>query len=487
MKSLLSLLMLIFTVVTSYGQTPIWENNLPFATHFLNLTRLSDGSIVAAGTIQTPPEYPTRIVKYSEGGGFIWQFSGRVQHTGESDIQETANGKLVYAAALHKFAAPNEPNKADAYLQQINATTGDTSSCWSQSFTYPYTTDWSTELLVMPDGDLVTAGVSFDREPGQGLFDYYFLRRTDSLGNEIWYRRFAKNACTYGTRLLLNSSGNFVLAGFTCRPANIAPVHPFLMEISPAGDSLRAKTVIVKSAGIMEELNRGFNNIIQTKDGNYVFSGVFSSSSSGYAGFIAKVDTAFNLLWYYEDVPTNSAGARASRVAELPDSTLLFMNKDVVQMEPPYLVRLSRHGQFISRTNLYSAVCPQGQLLPYDWTLLPDSSIAVCGTCIGSPSLAYIGRFGNLTFPPVVSAEDQLQKLQVQLYPNPARQQVTIQLSGGATTGIMYINSVTGQQVLEQPLTAAQTQVPLKGLLQGLYLYRVLANGQVVNGKLVVE
>ena len=350
-------------------------------------------------------------------------------------------------------------------------------------------------MLVMPDGDLVTAGVSFDREPGQGLFDYYFLRRTDSLGNEIWYRRFAKNACTYGTRLLLNSSGNFVLAGFTCRPANIAPVHPFLMEISPAGDSLRAKTVIVKSAGIMEELNRGFNNIIQTKDGNYVFSGVFSSSSSGYAGFIAKVDTAFNLLWYYEDVPTNSAGARASRVAELPDSTLLFMNKDVVQMEPPYLVRLSRHGQFISRTNLYSAVCPQGQLLPYDWTLLPDTSIAVCGTCIGQDR-AYIGRFGNLTFPPVVGLGDEVQQPTAELgqsYPNPALDQATVpyqlpeQVSAAA---IQVYELVTGRLVLTLALPAesgkAQATLDLSNLQSGFYTYSLMVEGQAVATKKMV-
>lgn len=73
------------------------------------------------------------------------------------------------------------------------------------------------------------------------------------------------------------------------------------------------------------------------------------------------------------------------------------------------------------------------------------------------------------------------------MFPNPALGSVQVRLSGGADGGELRLYSATGMQVLEQRLQALQTEVPLRGLPQGLYLYTVQAGGQVQRGKLVVE
>ncbi len=260
MEKILFLLFAWFSCISGICQVPVWEELNSNATHFLNIIQLKDGSIVAAGGTGNnfTGEYPARVAKYSSIGVPQWQHYGRVQITGECDIKQAQNGNLIYAGSLHRFDTLLAPNPSDTYLQQINVATGDTLTTWAQTYVTPTEFDFSTELLILPNGDIVSAGMSIDQIAGAPSHKYYTLRRTDSLGNELWSKRYAKNGGTYGTRLLLNSAGNFVLAGRNYMPNNVTPYHPYLMEISPDGDSLRGKTVIIKDSSISGELGRLF-------------------------------------------------------------------------------------------------------------------------------------------------------------------------------------------------------------------------------------
>src|SRR5690606_1247460 len=137
-------------------------------------------------------------------------------------------------------------------------------------------------------------------------------------------------------------------------------------------------------------------NLIQTSDGGYAFGGVFPNS-----GFIAKTDAAFNVEWYFEMPPqtTTAQELLTSKVIELQDSTLLFMSKDNSPQAPAfYLTRLTKEGQIISSTPIQSQVCPGGNVMPYNWQFLSDSSVVICGWCVTN-NQAYIGRWGNLNLP----------------------------------------------------------------------------------------
>ncbi|RYE13447.1 MAG: T9SS type A sorting domain-containing protein [Sphingobacteriales bacterium] len=211
----------------------------------------------------------------------------------------------------------------------------------------------------------------------------------------------------------------------------------------------------------------------------------------------------FNLLWYYEIPPRQAPSQEhvTTKIIELQDSTLLFMSKDNDPVSNAfYITRLSKYGDSISTTTIQSQVCPNGNMLPYNWQFLADSSIVICGWCVSNQQ-AYIGRWGNLNFPlPMGFFEDTiptdttpvnivlplLQQPQVKLFPNPAKGQVRVQLLGTSAEATLQLYSVTGKMVLQRPISGAPEDIPLQGLPQGLYLYRVLLNEQVLSGKLVV-
>ncbi|WP_460676126.1 T9SS type A sorting domain-containing protein [Hymenobacter coalescens] len=81
----------------------------------------------------------------------------------------------------------------------------------------------------------------------------------------------------------------------------------------------------------------------------------------------------------------------------------------------------------------------------------------------------------------------------LQLYPNPARSAVTVQLPAvpGASQATLTLTDALGRTVLTQaaPMTAAgsRTELPLPGLSAGLYHVRVQAGGQQASRALVIE
>ncbi|RYE14821.1 MAG: hypothetical protein EOP51_27600 [Sphingobacteriales bacterium] len=381
-------------------------------------------------------------------------------------------------------------NFRDTYLQQFNEN-GDTTNTWAQTYT-EQGWDYPTEMVLLDNGDVLIAGLQLSPH-------YFTLRRTDSLGNTFWYKKYANTSSTYGTRMIQNRSGNLVLLGMT-RPQP-TPWHPFLMEVNLNGDSLRSNQVVLQNLSVQEATNRVFNNLIQTSDGGYAFGGVFPNS-----GYIAKADSLFNLLWYYEILPRQAPSQEhvTTKIIELQDSTLLFMSKDNDPVSNAfYITRLSKYGDSISTTTIQSQVCPNGNMLPYNWQFLADSSIVICGWCVSNHQ-AYIGRWGNLNFPlpmgfeeaPIVSAPEVLVPHKASLgqsYPNPTTASATIPYTlpkGVQSATIELRELVTGRTIGRYALPAkegaAELPVSLSNVASGLYVYTLTIDGNPAGTKKMV-
>ncbi len=103
--------------------------------------------------------------------------------------------------------------------------------------------------------------------------------------------------------------------------------------------------------------------------------------------------------------------------------------------------------------------------------------------CYSIPAKA---RYGNEYFVKVYYSEDGVDENMtqaVEVYPNPAKENITIKAEG---LGNVTVYNSIGQKVLEQPLDADEITINTNGFEAGIYMIRVIANGNEVTRKVSV-
>lgn len=124
------------------------------------------------------------------------------------------------------------------------------------------------------------------------------------------------------------------------------------------------------------------------------------------------------------------------------------------------------------------------------WYYLEITDTTIVGSCNSRIDSVFV-EVRNCT------GIEEPEPLNIRLYPNPANRSVFVMLSPdniginsvetSALAGChLELYNLMGQQVLNQPITAPQTTIPLN-LPEGVYIYKVLVEGtNVKTGKLVV-
>lgn len=90
--------------------------------------------------------------------------------------------------------------------------------------------------------------------------------------------------------------------------------------------------------------------------------------------------------------------------------------------------------------------------------------------------------------PPVTSINDLNSVSNLNLYPNPASNQLTLTLPEGHTHATLNIVSISGSVVLTQNIAAKSATIDVQGIAPGIYTVTAqLENGSMVTGKLTIE
>ncbi len=82
---------------------------------------------------------------------------------------------------------------------------------------------------------------------------------------------------------------------------------------------------------------------------------------------------------------------------------------------------------------------------------------------------------------------DEIAAVNARIYPNPTTGQLTIQLFSPVLNANFQLYNLLGQRVAEVVLTATETSVDLSLINKGIYGYRIVHNGTLETGKLVLE
>jgi hypothetical protein len=90
-------------------------------------------------------------------------------------------------------------------------------------------------------------------------------------------------------------------------------------------------------------------------------------------------------------------------------------------------------------------------------------------------------------YPVITSGIVSIGNESVRVYPNPAKNDLTVQLISSDAEAQIYISDVTGKIVLHQAIGNGNTRVPLSELSNGIYFIRIATSNTAIYQKVVVE
>jgi hypothetical protein len=484
MKTAVQVIFLLLLSFNSFSQTLVWEkliNYFPSSQETIySIDQDSDSTFV----FTTSNVGNTAIVKSKLNGDTLWKKNTNVGTCINAErIAPYRHGQLIHFGNK----TTNCMVGVNFFFQKLSDADGTVLSSWEygdsgvQNFLNTGT--------ILPDGGFLASGQR------QSTYYYYLaLMKLDSSGNMLWYKKYRDDSWT--TDVIVNRKGNYLLSASTGDQIVSPVLHPYFIEVSPDGDSINSKYLIVHADTVNEQKNMWTWGMLQNEDQNYVFTiSIDSVQQKGgtvldrYAA-VVMMDTLFNIKWkLYLNKGTGGA-FYPTRVIELKDSSYVLV---VINTQPYdntfYFYKISKTGQVLDQKIFSSSVC--SQVHATEIKLLNDGSLVVSGNCYDLEN-GYIARIGGVGLPMVVTSTVEPKdesSLQVFVYPNPFNTSATFKITdkpGRSYTLTLYNNF--GQQTGNYKITGNEYTVERNMLPAGLYFYKFANDrGEVRTGKIVAE
>ena len=75
----------------------------------------------------------------------------------------------------------------------------------------------------------------------------------------------------------------------------------------------------------------------------------------------------------------------------------------------------------------------------------------------------------------------------LQIYPVPSNSKITIKFPTVISTGVITINSLTGEELIQQNITSPKAELNISMLPQGFYIVKLVSGDKVFTGKIIRE
>lgn len=366
------------------------------------------------------------------------------------------------------------------------------------------------------DGRYYLAGAGDGNGTGQTpIAQHYSLVCLDTAGNLRWQRQYLNPVIRLGPTVPIYTGANaylmqimaaprrgWLLLGFAQRDS--ANVQPYVIEVDSAGQPRRTRWVEPFGRAASFYLFRPAT-ALRLRDGSgYIFSGQVQLDALGRTrtnGFVAKLDTALNVVWrvLLEAPPLPPAGGIRSlstgAVQEAADGSLRVLTFPVYpRVDNEFdIVHLSANGQLTRRDTYCSQVC--NQVNPLSWQLLPgDTAIVVSGwgqqrsatgQLIAQP--AWLARFDQPCRRQLITATPagRVAGSGLVAYPQPAAPGGEVRLAGaGLARGpvqVVLVDALGRAVAVAAAVVGGEVRVQLPATLApGLYVLRAQAAGRAL-------
>jgi hypothetical protein len=507
---------------TDVGQCIAADNHgNAFAAGYFFSQSLSFGSY----TVQKSSTYSNFLVKFNGSGNALWAYSakcsaggltyangvttdiaGNVFITGRFDgakiifgndtlFNINSSGSDLYLAKLDSNGnilwAKNAGGNNDVYGFDV-ATDLYGNTCVTGFFGGPYISFGSDTLFNINTSSEV------------------YIAKYDPNGNFLWARSARGSGQDRGESVIMDSDGNSYLAGNFWSPYitfgndtlfNTSPHDVFIVKYDESGDILWT----TKSIGRGYECSIAIDSIDNiyiggTFDGNSITFGsitlnnVAGSSTSNL--FLVKYDTTGNSVWAKGVGPCNLAGV----VTIKNGNTYIGGSFGGNISFDSYPLNSSSTDVFVAGYDSYGnalwAKSAGGSSMDRGYGIAVDqSNVFVTGgyessqmnfgtffiTNTGSTDV-FVAKLGDI----ITGVGDILNdKLQINVYPNPAQDELSIEYSNSednCEVVIFEIYNSLGEKVAESSIKSGQTTViSTVSLVQGVYLYRFVSK-KIISG-----
>ncbi|MBC9784958.1 hypothetical protein H1S01_10590 [Heliobacterium chlorum] len=203
-----------------------------------------------------------------------------------------------------------------------------------------------------------------------------FVIKTNSQGGVLWRKTLSSNVDEKAIDLLLMPDGGYFIVGSQFSSGNGYDV--VLYKMNQQGTMEWSKSF----GGIGWDIPSA---VVQTKEGHYIISGKSSSRSDGvFGGYLAKIDSAGNLLWQRIFAPD-----------EVTMITSVIPKKDGGFQTAGWIESEARYDLVIMETDSTGAIQSRATMHNDKWSspfpLSPtgDSSYVIAGYSVEKPGWKY--------------------------------------------------------------------------------------------------
>ena len=167
-----------------------------------------------------------QIVISSGGGGWTKTFGGTNNDEGCS-VQQTQDGGYIIAGGTNSYGAGN----GDVYLIKTDASGNQQ---WYRTFGGS-SGDWGSSVQQTTDGGYIITGSTYSY--GAGYEDVYLIK-TDTSGNQQWYKTFGDSSYDDGSSVQQTSDGGYIITG-TTRSYGVGGDDVYLIKTEANGNTMK--------------------------------------------------------------------------------------------------------------------------------------------------------------------------------------------------------------------------------------------------------
>jgi hypothetical protein len=392
-----------------------------------SIIQSSDSGYVMSGFSSTPPNLAQNIwlLKVDKNGNKLWDrnYGGLGCQEGY-DIEQTFDGGFIIAT--------QQDTGGNCFEIQVELIKTDTAGIieWQKTY-FNVGNGRAVAVKQTNDSGFVVTGLTNNMLSPTSSEDI-FLLKTDKNGDTLWTKFYGNIGAERGEDVIITSTGNFVIAGYTSGFFNSNQIATYIIKTNNMGDTLWTK-VIEKG-----DQNVAYH-IIEDNNTNYVIAGYTSIT--------------------------------------LPPG-----NSDV------YLLKTDSNGTKIFEKQFqYQANADEGA---HSVALTNDGGYIMCGLTQTPTAMVYVVKTDSNG---LITGINDVQKplaVNLKVYPNPFNNYTTVDLSEiyqyNSKNISIELYDFTGKLLFQQKVTEAKTILYNQGYAKGMYLLTIKNNQQLIATKKII-
>lgn len=499
MKQIYTLVFLFISVMGSHAQSG--ELDSSFGDNGIVLTQVSpvynfgmatkvqpDGKIIVAGYSGTPATYQATVLRYDTDGTLDDTFGNEgslVIPIGPAksyitDIALQDDNKIVLGARTYDNVSGNFALirlNADGSLDNSFGTDGIVIASSGGN-------DISSSVLIAEDGKILLAGDS-DQNFSVAKFNSDGSLDT-SFGTNGWAITIFDESTSIIEQIALQNDGKIVLGGFAIN--SVGRYRMAAARINADG-SLDTSFGTGGKVSFNVGVDQDFVTAIAIQSDDKILLGghtyIRSNPRLAYDFAVVRLDTEGNLDSTYgiNGVATAQVVDEANYANDMiiqEDDKVILAGRTVELLDYDFaMVRFNTDGTLdttFGNGGKVSTDVDGREDHGYAIALQPDSKIVMAGysyTAGGDDSAIVVARYNNDD----TAGVDGNQNNEFSIYPNPAREQLTIKMTDASSTYQLEIVDMLGKKVYDSEIQN-MGQVDVSALAAGTYLLKLNSSSQ---------